>query len=42
MPHDVCVMAKGEGILGLIVVETKGSILVAKWVIICLEGSSSW
>lgn len=37
---DVCIMPKDEGVLGLIDKATQMSILVAKWVVHCLEGSS--
>jgi hypothetical protein len=42
VPWDVCIMPKDEGGLGLIDVATQGTILVAKWVVRCLEGTSPW
>jgi hypothetical protein len=41
VPWDVCTMPKDEGGLDLIDVTTQGSILAAKWVVRCLEGSDS-
>jgi len=40
VPWKVCTLPKDEGGLGLINVETQGNILDAKWMVICLEGSS--
>lgn len=42
VPWDVCMIPKDEGILGLIDVATQGSILAAKWLTRCFEGSSPW
>jgi hypothetical protein len=42
VPWVVCIMHKDEGGLGLIDVATQGNILVAKWVVKCLKGSSPW
>jgi len=42
VPWKVCTFHKEECGLGLIDMETHGSILVATWVVKCLEGSSPW
>jgi len=41
VPSRVCTMPE-EGGLGLIDVVTQGSILAAKWLVICSEGFSPW
>ena len=42
VPWVVCIMSKDKIGLGLMDVVTQGKILVAKWVVWCLEGSSPW
>jgi hypothetical protein len=42
VPWDVYVMPKDEEGLGIIDVVTHGFILVSKWVVRCLKGTSPW